>query len=819
MATDYKMRVIIAGGGVVGLVLANALEQAGIDYILLERRDEISPTIGQSIAAEPNGARILDQLGILDEWKKQGQALIWWYERDNNGEVLLKTDGVKLGGSARTGYDFIFGERTKYLTTFYENLKDKSKILLSKNIKIVEETDSGVVVKCEDGTSYEGDILAGADGVRSKVREEMWRLANSQVPKVVEHDRNAMFAEYRALFGISEAPPGILPGDCDFGYDKNRSTLVFGGARNKAYVFIFEKLDKICRGRDIPRFTKEEAMAFVKKHSDFKIRPDLTIADFWKRIDNYSFVCLEECVFKLWTWGRIACVGDSVHKMTPNIGAGGNAGIESAAALANAIKWVSENSNGQRPSKELVEKALQKYQTQREARAAAMVHSAGEVTRMQAGRSFYHKFAAKMVRLYPGDFIADYLSAYFSGAEMLSYLPPPKASVGGHQPFNPSQGWSRHESKLKRAVLALPFLAMFFLANKVMTVANVVPMLTPMIQDQAVTWNMTSMPLRTKFYNVKPLDDIWVPINIFFTPALYGFDAICRTQTLSLLADYGIIVAIWAFESVRRANILTFAQIPGLFTFLGQLRGVGVISPFYYLLHYISSPVENMQAADMRLGRLNYALVLLPTLLLTHYIPGYAMFHWPTFSGRESWLFLWQMFPVWVYLTAKVLSSFIPDTTLSDRFESPTRDLPVIKYTIGTLAAVSSTVWVFTCTTALLKNGISGVFLPDGLPGQATDFVTFTREYLQFDEIFLFGNTFIWLAYLFWDLKHAGMIKTKWIQLVFYLISSVLVMGPGTTAGLGWLWRETVLANTRHRDAVIRSPSEKSDHTEKMVMN
>jgi 2-polyprenyl-6-methoxyphenol hydroxylase-like FAD-dependent oxidoreductase len=178
-------------------------------------------------------------------------------------------------------------------------------------------------------------------------------------------------------------------------------------------------LDKIYRGKNIPRFTNDDALRFVGKHSSIKIRPNLTIADFWERIDNYSLTCLEEGVFKLWTWGRIACVGDSVHKMTPNIGAGGNAGIESAAALANAVKWVMEKSNGQRPSTELVKEALQGYQKQREIRAAKMVRSAGEVTRMQAGKSLYHKLVAKIVRLYPGDFIADYLSGYFSGAVML----------------------------------------------------------------------------------------------------------------------------------------------------------------------------------------------------------------------------------------------------------------------------------------------------------------------------------------------------------------------------------------------------------------
>jgi hypothetical protein len=42
---------------------------------------------------------------------------------------------------------------------------------------------------------------------------------------------------------------------------------------------------------------------------------------------------------------------------------------------------------------------------------------------------------------------------------------------------------------------------------------------------------------------------------------MYGFDSFSRTQTTTLLTDYGVIVAIWAFESVRRANILSFARL------------------------------------------------------------------------------------------------------------------------------------------------------------------------------------------------------------------------------------------------------------------
>lgn len=93
----------------------------------------------------------------------------------------------------RTGYDLQFGERQAYLKTIYSNIKDRSRVLSSKNISTVELSDSGVTVKCDDGSSYDGDILAGADGVRSKVREEMWRLASSTLPELVEHDKNGMF--------------------------------------------------------------------------------------------------------------------------------------------------------------------------------------------------------------------------------------------------------------------------------------------------------------------------------------------------------------------------------------------------------------------------------------------------------------------------------------------------------------------------------------------------------------------------------------------------------------------------------------------------
>jgi hypothetical protein len=234
---------------------------------------------------------------------------------------------------------------------------------------------------------------------------------------------------------------------------------------------------------------------------------------------------------------------------------------------------------------------------------------------------------------------------------------------------------------------------------------------------------------------------------------------------------------------------------------LGQLMGIGVVSPVYYFLSYVYTPIEKFSASDMRLGRRNYALTLLPTVLLLYYAPVYAMLEWPTLPGRESWLFFWQMYPVWISLATALLSMFIPDTTLRDRYV-PNRDLPIIRYTIGVLATISSIVWIWTAMSSPNLHSFLNLFWPKNLPIHAIDFVSFTREFLKFDEISLFGNTFLWLGYFFWDMKHAGMVRTSWFTLVLYLVTSVVVIGPGATAGLGWLWRENVLATKRHKNAI-----------------
>lgn len=60
-------RVLIVGGSITGLSLALMLEKNTIDFLILEAYLDIAPQVGASLGLQPNGLRILDQLGCCDE--------------------------------------------------------------------------------------------------------------------------------------------------------------------------------------------------------------------------------------------------------------------------------------------------------------------------------------------------------------------------------------------------------------------------------------------------------------------------------------------------------------------------------------------------------------------------------------------------------------------------------------------------------------------------------------------------------------------------------------------------------------------------------
>lgn len=184
-------RVIIVGGGISGLTLANCLQHIGVDYILLEAHREIAPQVGASIGLAPYGLRILDQLGVYSSIRQTETPIQTFIGRRADGkafhEIGSALDVARLllcsqppqdqkTDSSRFGYLGSFSDRHIVLQYLFDRLLNKERVILEKRVCHVIHQDAGVMVECDDGTSYQGDVLVGADGVRSVVRAEMQRM-------------------------------------------------------------------------------------------------------------------------------------------------------------------------------------------------------------------------------------------------------------------------------------------------------------------------------------------------------------------------------------------------------------------------------------------------------------------------------------------------------------------------------------------------------------------------------------------------------------------------------------------------------------------
>lgn len=85
-------RVIIVGGSVAGLTLANILQRYGIDFIVLEKYPKIAPQLGASIGVLPYGFQILDQLGVTEKIEEMGGPMSKMRNYGPDGKQLYSQD-------------------------------------------------------------------------------------------------------------------------------------------------------------------------------------------------------------------------------------------------------------------------------------------------------------------------------------------------------------------------------------------------------------------------------------------------------------------------------------------------------------------------------------------------------------------------------------------------------------------------------------------------------------------------------------------------------------------------------------------------------
>ncbi|KAJ5971292.1 uncharacterized protein N7479_001210 [Penicillium vulpinum] len=439
-----QFKVLIAGGSLVGLGLALALERAGIDYELFEKGD-FATQLGASIGLHPHTIKILEQLGVWKDIEKQVVPLQGRNHYDGNGHCFEESH-VLLQINEMLRRPIIFIERCKALQALYNHVKDKSKLHAQTAIASYEETEHGIIVTTEDGEEHHGHILIGADGIHSKVRKLMSDEISVTDQALATQINQAFKSEYNCIFAVSRNDPKnqFLPDAMVHNvYYNNHSAVAATGVHGLVFWFLFVKASKSTRTPNCPRFTDEDAQATIQKYGSSLVGPGYTVNDLWGARVKATMVPLEEGVIPKWTHSRVVLMGDAVHKATVNPGLGGNLAYEGIARLTNGL--VPLLRRNPMPSLEELTEVFDQYVAGQKPRAETVVDVSGQITRYEAQDSWVLKFAARHVVPWVSDRLKAKLYASFSRAgPSLEYLAPPKTEADlAKPPRMPSVGICR----------------------------------------------------------------------------------------------------------------------------------------------------------------------------------------------------------------------------------------------------------------------------------------------------------------------------------------------------------------------------------------
>lgn len=114
------------------------------------------------------------------------------------------------------------------------------------------------------------------------------------------------------------------------------------------------------------------------------------------------------------------------------------------------------------------------------------------------------------------------------------------------------------ESRISRAVLALPFLVLAAICLNAMDIDKLKAQQIPFLAQGRITWDngAKSIPILDQFYGAAFLDDMWRGITVSFSPG-YLSDPISWWQIVTFLNDLAPLYAVWYIESCRTGNAWT----------------------------------------------------------------------------------------------------------------------------------------------------------------------------------------------------------------------------------------------------------------------
>jgi 6-hydroxynicotinate 3-monooxygenase len=315
-------RVAVVGAGLGGLSVAGFLQRAGFLVTVYEQAPSFS-RIGAGIILSANAMKAFRRLGIEESLVETGIKPKSYVSRAwNTGETMYEIF-FDAASEAKYGGPYINIHRGD-LHGVLEKVVTPNTIVFNHRLVGLDETGDAVILAFDNGFRVEADIVIGADGIRSKVREH---VLGSEPP------RFAGAVAQRAIFPTARLRGLAIP-DCTKWWGPDRHALPYFMTNRRDEIYVIGVLPSQAWDSDassLPSSRNEMLEAFSGFHDDLRkvleVAEDVSLWPIYDRERNDQ-----------WSGGRIVLIGDACHPMRPYMAAGGAMAVEDGVILSRCLE-------------------------------------------------------------------------------------------------------------------------------------------------------------------------------------------------------------------------------------------------------------------------------------------------------------------------------------------------------------------------------------------------------------------------------------------------------------------------------------------------
>ncbi|XBS70236.1 FAD-dependent monooxygenase [Acerihabitans sp. KWT182] len=334
---NRKLRVGVIGGGIGGAALMASLRQRGMEAHLFERTTAFRE-VGAGVQMSPNAVKVLQALGLQDALNRLGyvpKAVIGRHWR--NGRENFRTP---LDDCRRTfGTDYYHLHRADLLAMLVD-LIDPGQVTMNAHCISVINHGKTAVAHFSDHEDFEADVIVGADGVHSVVRDSLF---GAEAPLFTGN------ICWRAVIPAATHPEFISPfTEVWQGPNGHVVTYAISGGNALNIVAVSETPHWMAESWHVPSSREELLLAFTGWHPD--VIRKLSAAQ-----NVFKWGLFDRDPMAQWSIEHITLLGDAAHPMLPFLAQGAAMALEDGHILAALLAV---------PGLDAVD-ALRQYETER----------------------------------------------------------------------------------------------------------------------------------------------------------------------------------------------------------------------------------------------------------------------------------------------------------------------------------------------------------------------------------------------------------------------------------------------------------------------